>query len=48
MGPYRPGGLHPLRVGDTLRDGRYKVLRKLGYGDESTVWLVQDSVLVLK
>lgn len=45
---YHPGGLHPIHVGDTLRDGRYQILRKLGYGAESTTWLVQDKVWVLQ
>jgi non-specific serine/threonine protein kinase len=26
-------------LGDTFRDSKYKVLRKLGYGSSSTVWL---------
>ncbi|KIH91389.1 serine protein kinase [Sporothrix brasiliensis 5110] len=40
---YYPGNLHPIDVGDILGDGeRYKVLRKLGYGAFSTVWLARD------
>lgn len=39
---YRPGGYHPIHLGDVFQD-RYKVLRKLGYGSYSTVWLVRDS-----
>lgn len=38
---YRRGGYHPVTLGDVYR-GRYKVLRKLGWGHYSTVWLVQD------
>jgi serine/threonine-protein kinase SRPK3 len=38
---YRPGGFHPVYVGDVYNE-RYKVLNKLGYGAYSTVWLVQD------
>ncbi len=38
---YRKGGYHPVNIGDVYR-GRYKVLRKLGYGHFSTVWLVLD------
>ena len=43
---YKPGGYHPLRLGEYLRDGRYLVLRKLGYGSYSTVWLARDRVYV--
>ena len=40
---YCPGGYYPAEVGETLC-GRYRVLRKLGWGHFSTVWLVADSV----
>ncbi|GJJ15337.1 hypothetical protein Clacol_009613 [Clathrus columnatus] len=40
---YRPGGFHPVNLGDTFRDGMYTVIRKLGYGSSSTVWLAIDS-----
>ncbi|KAF9701433.1 hypothetical protein EKO04_000677 [Ascochyta lentis] len=33
---YRPGGFHPINLGDTFRDGKYKVIRKLGEGSFST------------
>lgn len=36
---YRPGGLHPIDLGDTLCEDKYKVIRKLGAGSFSTVWL---------
>ena len=41
---YRAGGYHPIQVGEVLRSGRYFVLRKLGYGSYSTVWLARDQV----
>jgi|EP01043_Picozoa_sp_COSAG02_P035666 serine/threonine-protein kinase SRPK3 len=39
---YRPGGYHVTRVGDVFNNERYTVLRKLGWGHFSTVWLVYD------
>ncbi|EHK40492.1 hypothetical protein TRIATDRAFT_231146, partial [Trichoderma atroviride IMI 206040] len=39
---YGPGGYHPVRLGDTLDDGRYRILNKLGFGSFSTVWLARD------
>ncbi|KAI9270403.1 hypothetical protein BDA99DRAFT_501667 [Phascolomyces articulosus] len=39
---YKKGGYHPVQVGDLYKDGKYKVVRKLGWGHFSTVWLVQD------
>lgn len=38
---YGPGLLHPVQLGEVYHN-RYKVLRKLGYGKYSTVWLVKD------
>lgn len=43
---YRPGGYHPVLLGDAFNDGQYKVIRKLGEGSCSTVWLARDYVLV--
>ncbi|PSR82141.1 putative serine protein kinase [Coniella lustricola] len=40
---YRPGGYHPVVLGDVFNDGQYKIVRKLGDGSFSTVWLVRDS-----
>ena len=40
---YRPGGFHPVNLGDTLQDGRYVIRHKLGYGGFSTVWLARDT-----
>lgn len=37
------GGYHPVRLGEKFKNGRYVVLRKLGWGHFSTVWLVQDT-----
>lgn len=38
---YRRGGYHPVSLGDVLH-GHYKVVRKLGWGGYSTVWLACD------
>ncbi|KAE8356786.1 kinase-like domain-containing protein [Aspergillus coremiiformis] len=38
---YHPNGFHLVHLGDIFHC-RYKVLRKLGYGRYSTVWLVED------
>lgn len=40
---YRKGGYHPVVVGDVYND-RYRVIKKLGWGYFSTVWLVWDYV----
>ena len=40
---YRPGGYHPVRLGDEFCNGRYRVLEKLGWGHFSTVWMVKDN-----
>ena len=42
---YRPGGLHPIHIEDSLDSGRYTVIHKLGYGLSSTVWLARDVTL---
>ncbi|KAE9397472.1 kinase-like protein [Gymnopus androsaceus JB14] len=39
---YVKGGYHPVHLGDTFSDGRYVVVRKLGWGHFSTVWLARD------
>ncbi|KAL5356728.1 kinase-like domain-containing protein [Aspergillus floccosus] len=39
---YRPGGYHPVALGDVFNNGQYKVIRKLGEGSYSTVWLARD------
>lgn len=38
---YVKGGYHPVRIGDVY-NGRYHVIRKLGWGHFSTVWLCWD------
>ncbi|KAI0404077.1 kinase domain-containing protein [Xylaria palmicola] len=38
---YRPGGFHPIYIGDMIGDN-YRVLHKLGCGGFSTVWLARD------
>lgn len=40
---YKPGGYHPIDIGDTITNGDdiYTVAHKLGYGGFSTVWLVK-------
>ncbi|KAE8307956.1 protein kinase [Aspergillus transmontanensis] len=40
---YKAGGFHPISLGDSFQDGQYTILRKLGYGQYSTVWLAKDS-----
>ncbi|PCD29839.1 hypothetical protein FGRA07_10453 [Fusarium graminearum] len=39
---YEPGGYHPAELGDILKDGRYKVLHKLGWSSFSTTWAAKD------
>lgn len=43
---YRPGGYHPVHFGDSLCNGRYEVVRKLGFGETSTVWLARNTSYV--
>lgn len=38
---YCRGGYHPVVIGDVF-DNRYRVIRKLGWGHFSTVWLCRD------
>ena len=40
---YCKGGYHPVTVGETFKDGKYTVVRKLGWGHFSTVWLSRDN-----
>ncbi|ORY55704.1 serine/threonine protein kinase [Pseudomassariella vexata] len=41
---YCKGGYHPVQIGEKFKDGRYTVVRKLGWGHFSTVWLSRDNV----
>ena len=38
---YKSGGYHRVHIGDVYNE-RYVVLRKLGWGHFSTVWMVYD------
>lgn len=40
---YRPGGFHPVHIGDLFgMSGRYRIIHKLGSGGLATVWLCRD------
>ncbi|GMR43377.1 hypothetical protein PMAYCL1PPCAC_13572 [Pristionchus mayeri] len=39
---YKRGGYHPVSIGDVF-NGKYHVIRKLGWGHFSTVWLCWDT-----
>lgn len=41
---YRPEGLHPVHFGDLFHHGRLMMVRKLGHGAFSTVWLAKDTL----
>lgn len=38
---YKQGGYHPVAVGEVYNE-KYVILRKLGWGHFSTVWMVYD------
>ena len=46
LSDYCQGGYHPVYIGDTFSNGRYVVVRKLGWGHFSTVWLAKDTQCV--
>ena len=39
---YLPGSYHPVHLEDQFNNRQYLVIRKLGMGSFSTVWLVID------
>ncbi|KAJ3920571.1 kinase-like domain-containing protein [Lentinula edodes] len=43
---YRPGGFHPVQIGDKFSAGRYRIIHKLGFGGSSTIWLARDEKIV--
>nr|CEG04503.1 unnamed protein product [Fusarium clavum] len=42
---YETGGLHPVHLGDLYDNDRYRIVHKIGFGDNSVIWLARDSVL---
>ncbi|KAI3403673.2 SKY1 [Candida oxycetoniae] len=40
---YVPGGYHPCYIGEEYKNGKYTLVRKLGWGHFSTVWLARDN-----
>jgi serine/threonine-protein kinase SRPK3 len=40
---YKPGGFHPIELGDTLHNGRYTIRHKISFGSSSIVWLARDA-----
>lgn len=44
LSDYEPGGYHPVRIGESYGpQNRYVIVRKLGWGHFSTVWLARDT-----
>ncbi|KZS94815.1 hypothetical protein SISNIDRAFT_484349 [Sistotremastrum niveocremeum HHB9708] len=39
---YTLGGYYPVSIGESIGEGRYKILNKLGHGGTSTAWLAHD------
>jgi hypothetical protein len=40
-------GYFPARLNQSLADGRYTILRKLGWGTAASVWLANDNQFVV-
>lgn len=40
---YVPGGYHPCYIGENYKNNKYTLVRKLGWGHFSTVWLARDN-----
>lgn len=40
---YVPGGYHTCYIGETYKNSKYTLVRKLGWGHFSTVWLARDN-----
>ncbi|KAL9051163.1 MAG: hypothetical protein Q9162_006190 [Coniocarpon cinnabarinum] len=40
---YRPGGLHPVHLGEIYK-ARYEIVYKLGWGTHATIWMARDLV----
>lgn len=40
---YVPGGYHPCFIGENYKNNKYTLVRKLGWGHFSTVWLARDN-----